>query len=68
MKTAQDILAEVQAIDTASLDAVVPALAQVVTDLQALIAAQTAPAVDPIATIVTTTASGVSATFVPQAA
>jgi hypothetical protein len=68
MKSLTDILAEAQALDTTSLDALVPGVAQIVTDLQAVIAAQTTPAVDPIATIVTTTESGATATFVPQAA
>jgi ribosomal protein S10 len=62
--TLQSILAEVQAIDTTNLDSVVASIAQVVTDLQTLIAVPVA--VDPIVTIVTTTASGVVETFVPQ--
>jgi hypothetical protein len=67
MKSLNEILAEVQAVDTTSLDAAVAALAQVATDLQAQIDAQSAAA-DPIVSVTTTTESGVTATFVPQAA
>jgi hypothetical protein len=66
-KTLPEILTEVQAVDTTSLDSVVAALAQVATDLQAVIAATPAPTADPVATVVVTTASGVVTTCVPQA-
>jgi hypothetical protein len=67
MKSLTDILAEAQAIDTTSLDGVTSAFAQVVTDLQAVIAAQTTTA-DPVVSVTTTTQSGATETFVPQAA
>ena len=67
MRTLQEILAEVQAIDATSVDAVQAAVAQIVTDLQAQIDAQAAPVVsDPVVSVTTTTQSGVTATFVPQ--
>ena len=44
MKTLNDILSELQAVDQTSLDGVVAAIGTCVTDLQAFIAAQSAPA------------------------
>jgi hypothetical protein len=68
MKNLNDIVSELQAVDTTALDSVVAAIAQAVTDLQAVIAATPAtPAADPIATVVVTTAGGVVTTCVPQA-
>jgi hypothetical protein len=67
MKPLTDILAEVQAIDTASLDAVVPGLAQVVTDLQAVIAAQTTVAATTVP-LTQNLSDGTTATFFPPAA
>ena len=66
MKTLQDILSELEAVEKTELDTVVSAIDQAVADLQALAGA--APAADPIATIVATTVGGVSSTFVPQPA
>ena len=69
--TLQSVLAEAQAIDTTSLEAVVPAVAQLVTDLQALIAAQpAAPATPaaPVATSVTITFSNNSTQVLPTPA
>lgn len=67
MKTLQEILAEVQAIDATNVDAVQSAVAQIVTDLQAQIDAQAEPVVqaDPVVSIRTTLQSGATANFVP---
>jgi hypothetical protein len=65
MPTLQSILAEVQAIDSTQVDAATAAIAQVVTDLNTLIAAGT-PAADPVVSVQTTTQSGVTTTFVPE--
>lgn len=65
MKTLNDILVEVQALATVTEDQFEPSLATVVADLQAVIGAQ-AP-VDSVVSVTTTTQSGVTAVFVPQA-
>ena len=65
MKTLAQILAELQAADVSALNVAQTAVVQTITDLQAYITGTPAPA-DPVATIVTTTVSGVTATFVPQ--
>lgn len=66
MKTLQNIIEELQALDQTELDNVVAGLTQAITDLQAVAGATTAA--DPIATIVATTVGGVASTFVPQPA
>ena len=66
MKSLNDIITELQAVDKTELDQASAAIDQAVADLQALAGA--APATDPIATIVATTVGGVSSTFVPQPA
>lgn len=66
MKSLQDIITELQAVDKTELDLASAAIDQAVTDLQALAGAT--PAADPIATIVATTLGGVASTFVPQPA
>jgi hypothetical protein len=63
MKQISDIVTELQALDTTALDAVVAGVTQAIADLQAF----TAPAADPVVSITTTTESGATATFVPQA-
>lgn len=67
MKTLQEILTELQALATVSEDQFETALAAVVSDLTA-VAGATAPATDPVATVVVTTVSGVVTTCVPQTA
>lgn len=64
--TLQSILAEVQAIDTTNLDSVVAALAQVVTDLNTLIAVAPVATINPITTIVVTFGDATTESFVPQ--
>jgi hypothetical protein len=66
MKSLPEILTEVQALATVTEDQFEANLATAVADLQALIAASTTAA-DPVVSVVTTTQSGVQATFVPQA-
>jgi hypothetical protein len=66
MKSLQDILAELQALDTTEVSELEAAIAQTVTDLQAVIAATPASA-DPVVSITTTLKSGATETFVPQA-
>ena len=67
-KTPQEILAEIQALATVPEDQYEAALATVVADQQAYIAALATPASDPIATAVVTTVGGVVTTLVPQSA
>jgi hypothetical protein len=64
MKTLPEIVAELQALDTTVLDSLVAGLNQAITDLQAFVVS----AVDPVVSVTTTTASGVTATFVPSPA
>jgi hypothetical protein len=67
MKTLNDIIAELQALDQAALDSVVAGLNQAIADLQTIAASAQAQAADPVATIVVKTQSGAETTFVPQA-
>jgi len=76
-KTLQDILSEVQAIDTTNVEAVPVQVTQIAADIQAIIDAQanqsedtssekTAPAPDPVVSVTVTMQSGATAAFVPQ--
>lgn len=65
MKTLNDILVEVQALATVTEDQFEASLASVVADLQTVIGAQSPT--DPVVSVTTTTQSGVTAVFVPQA-
>lgn len=68
MNTLPEILAEIQALATVTEDQFEANLAGVVSAVQAYIAANpSAPAADPVATVVVTTQSGVSTTCIPQA-
>ena len=67
MKQLPEILPELQALATVTEDQFETALAAVVTDVQALIAAAPATVADPVATVVVTTVAGVVTTCVPQA-
>ena len=68
MKTLRDILSEVQALATVTEDQFEAALTACVADLQAMVdgATGTAPAADPVATVVVTTVGGTVTTCVPQ--
>jgi len=66
MKSLTEILAEVEALATVTEDQFEASVATVVTDLQAVIAAPVTS--DPVVSVTTTTASGATETFVPQAA
>jgi hypothetical protein len=63
MPTLQSVLAEAQAIDTTQLEGVPAAVAQIITDLQALIAAAPAPAADPVVSFTETHQSGATVVF-----
>jgi len=64
-KQLTDILAEVQALDTTTLDGLEAGIAQIVTDLQAVIAANPTNS-DPVVSITATLQSGATVAFVPQ--
>lgn len=64
-KTAADIIAELQAVDTTALDVVVAAVNQAVTDLQALPASPVAPTA---ASVVITFTDGSTQTVPPASA
>jgi hypothetical protein len=66
--TSEQIVAAAQALATVTEDQFETTLATFVTNLQAFIAATPAPAADPIVTLVGTTQSGATVTFVPQTA
>lgn len=71
MKTLEEILAELQTVDTTQLNQVEAQLQQTIGDLQLFIANQvpTPPAADPIVTVVTTvtTQSGATQSFTATA-
>jgi hypothetical protein len=69
MKSLQDILGELQGLETTTVEGLQAAVAQAITDLQTIVdAAPSTPGADPIVSITTTTQSGVTAEFVPQTA